>query len=322
MNARNTPQLDLLTSKLMADLPKSDWHSSMIKILSSATRVVRRPAPGLYLAATPIGNAADISVRALATLAASDVVLCEDTRVTAKLLSLYDINIKLQSYHDHNAATVRPLILKHLQNNAVVVQVSDAGTPLINDPGYKLVLHAVHHGIPVTTLPGATSPIAALTLSGLPTDRFLYAGFPPAKTSARRTFFDEMSMIPATLVFLESARRLPKSLEDMIPAMGLRQAAVCRELTKKFEEIRRGTVQELSALYAQEGSPRGETVLVVGPPLEDDTLWSAKRIDTALRAAIKDGMRVKEAATSISDFSGWRKQDVYRRAVWLSTTQE
>ena len=197
-------------------------------------------APGLYVTATPIGNAADISLRALDVLRGADLVLCEDTRVTAKLFAIHGIGTRTAPYHDHNAAEMRPRVLARLAAGEAIALVSDAGTPLISDPGYKLVREAVEAGHPVTTLPGASSVMAALTLAGLPTDRFFFAGFLSAKQEARRKELAELAAIPSTLVFLESANRLAASLADMAVALGPREAAVARELTKKFEEVRRG----------------------------------------------------------------------------------
>lgn len=293
------------------------FHQALAAAYQNAQRLAQPSASGLYLTATPIGNAGDISLRALTAFASADVVLCEDTRVTAKLMSLYGLSPKLVAYHDHNAAEVRPRILKQLQEGAVVVQVTDAGTPLINDPGYKLVTAAVDSDVAVTTLPGASAPIAALTVAGLPTDRFLYVGFPPNKIAARQTFLTELSTVACTLVFLESVHRLPASLSDMAQVLGARDAAVCRELTKKFEEVRRGTLPDLAAQYATEGAPKGEVVVIVGPPAAGETPWTEDRIDQALRQALEDGLRMKEAAQAVADITGLKKRDLYNRALIL-----
>lgn len=293
------------------------WQRTLSDALTAATRIAHKPTAGLYLTATPIGNAADLSIRALATLAGADIVLCEDTRVTHKLLSLYGLKCSLTAYHDHNAAAMRPKIINRLKAGHVIVQVSDAGTPLINDPGYKLVVDALAADITVTTIPGAASPIAALTLAGLPTDRFLYVGFPPAKQMARRTFLEDISTHSATLLVLESVHRLADSIADMADIFGSRQAAVCREMTKKFEDVRRGTLTELAQHYAETGAPKGEVVIVVAPPIATQTQWNAEDVDTALSVVLAQGKTVKDAAQDIAIQSGWKKRDVYARAVAL-----
>src|SRR5499427_4131194 len=201
---------------------------------------VAPPLPaGLYLVATPIGNLRDITVRALEVLAAADLIACEDTRVTRKLLDRYGIATPLTPYHEHNAAEVRPKLIARLADGAAMALVSDAGTPLVSDPGYKLVREARTAGASVTALPGASAALAALTLSGLPTDRFLFEGFLPAKEGARRARINELKRIPATLVLFESGARLAAALADLAAELGPRQAAICRELTKLYEEVRR-----------------------------------------------------------------------------------
>jgi len=222
--------------------------------------------PGLYVTATPIGNAGDLTFRAHAALESCDVLLCEDTRVTAKLLNHYGIRKKLTPYHDHNAARMRPGILARLAGGASVVLVSDAGMPMISDPGYRLVQDAVAAGHEVTVLPGASAPLAALALSGLPPDRFLFAGFLPPKASARRTALEELKPVRATLLFFETGPRLAGSLADMAMVLGPRPAAVARELTKLHEEVRRDRLDLLAHHYAEAGPPRGEIVVAVGPP--------------------------------------------------------
>ncbi|NNG03861.1 MAG: 16S rRNA (cytidine(1402)-2'-O)-methyltransferase, partial [Inquilinus sp.] len=238
---------------------------------------------GLYLTAVPIGNAGDITRRALDTLAAADAVACEDTRMTAKLLGLYGISRPLLSYHDHNADKMRPVLLRRIAGGEAVALVSDAGMPLISDPGYKLVRAAHEQGLPVTCLPGANAPLTALVLSGLPSDRFLFAGFPPPRKTARRNFYAEFEAVPATLVFFESAKRLPASLADLAAVFGDREAAVTRELTKKFEQVRRGRLPELAAAYAASGPPRGEVVVVVGPPVFRPEEVDPDRVDALLQ---------------------------------------
>ncbi|MFN4353852.1 16S rRNA (cytidine(1402)-2'-O)-methyltransferase [Parvibaculum sp.] len=275
-----------------------------------------RPDPGLYVTATPIGNARDITLRALDLLSRCDLVLCEDTRVTAKLFAIHNIQAKTAPYHDHNAAEMRPRILKRLEAGEAIALVSDAGTPLVSDPGFKLVQEAVAAGHHVTTLPGASSVLAALTLADLPTDRFFFAGFLSSRQEARRKELAELAAIPATLVFLESANRLAAVLADMAAALGGRQAAVARELTKKFEEVRRGTLGELAAHYEEAGPPRGEIVIVVGPP-EKRAALCAHEIDAMLENALSRAS-LKDAVAEVVAMTGLPRRDVYARALELS----
>src|SRR5262245_65299997 len=228
---------------------------------------VAPPLPaGLYLVATPIGNLRDITVRALEVLAAADLIACEDTRVTRKLLDRYGIATSLTPYHEHNAAEARPKLIARLADGAAIALVSDAGTPLVSDPGYKLVREARAAGASVTALPGASAVLAALTLSALPTDRFFFEGFLPAKEAARRARIAELKRIPATLVLFETGPRVADALADLAAGLGPREAAVCRELTKFYEEVRRGDLATLAREAAQTGEPRGEMVIVVAPP--------------------------------------------------------
>lgn len=274
--------------------------------------------PGLYLVATPIGNAADITVRALALLGRADVIACEDTRTSGALLQRYGIRAKLLPYHEHNATEMRPELLRRLRAGAVLALISDAGTPLISDPGYKLVREAVAEGLPVTALPGPSSVLAGLCLAGLPTDRFLFAGFPPAKAQAAEAWAAELAPIQASLVLLESAQRLPESLARLAQMLGgSREAAVARELTKKFEEVRRGTLAELAAHYAEAGAPRGEVTLVIGPPAAADLAAQVADLDTQLRAALTH-LSVSQAAATVAAATGQRKRAVYARALELA----
>ncbi len=275
-----------------------------------------RLAPGLYVTATPIGNAADISLRGLEVLREADLVLCEDTRVTAKLFAIHGISTKMAPYHDHNAAEMRPKVLNRLAAGEAIALVSDAGTPLISDPGYKLVREAVEAGHMVTALPGASSVLAALMVSGLPTDRFLFAGFLSAKREARRKELAELATVPATLVFLESANRLAASLADMAEALGEREAAVARELTKKFEEVRRGPLAELARHYEEAGAPKGEIVIVVGPPAARAPLC-AHEIDAMLENALARAS-LKDAVAEIVAMTGLPRREIYARALALS----
>ena len=241
-------------------------------------------APGLHIVATPIGNLGDITLRALATLAGADLIACEDTRVTRKLLDRYAIATPLTPYHDHNAAAARPKLLRRLADGAAIALVSDAGTPLISDPGYKLVRAAQEAGHTVTALPGASALLAALTVAGLPTDQFLFAGFLPPKQAARRARIAELARIPATLVLFETGPRIAATLADLAAGLGRREAAVCRELTKLHEEIRRGELADLAqSLAAVE--LRGEFVLVIAPP-EEPNSRTPSDADALLRAAL------------------------------------
>jgi len=275
--------------------------------------------PGLYLVATPIGNIRDVTLRALDVLAAADILACEDTRVTAKLLRLYGITAaQTFPYHEHNAEKIRPKLLARLRAGATVALVSDAGTPLVSDPGYKLVREAVAAGIAVHAIPGPSAGIAALVSAGLPTDRFLFAGFPPPRQAARIRVFRELSRIPASLVFFESARRLAASLADMAAVLGPRPAAVARELTKLHEEVRRDTLAALAQHYGAAGPPKGEVVIVVAPPAPDDV---PADIDSLLRDALAR-MSLRDAAAAVSDATGMPRREVYTRALSLAAARD
>lgn len=223
-------------------------------------------AAGLHLVATPIGNLGDVTLRALWVLRHADRILCEDTRVTARLLSRFAIATPLSPYHDHNADRVRPAVLEALRRGHRVALVSDAGTPLVSDPGYKLVREALAEGLPVTAAPGPSAALTALILSGLPPEVFLFAGFLPPRSAARRRALEQWMGLEATLVFFEGPSRLAASLADMADVLGDRDAAVARELTKRHEEIRRARLSALAEHYRTAGSPRGEVVIVLGPP--------------------------------------------------------
>ncbi len=270
---------------------------------------------GLYIVATPIGNARDITLRALDVLGAADLVLCEDTRVTSKLFAIHGLKTPLRAYHEHNAAAERPRVLARIEAGAAIALVSDAGTPLISDPGYKLVRDLVTAGHAVTTLPGASSVMAALTLAALPTDRFLFAGFLPSRTAARRVALADVADVPATLVFLESPRRLAESLGDMAALLGERPVTVARELTKRFEELRRGTAAELHAHYVKAGDPKGEIVVLVGPPGKEVEM-QAVDLDAMLEKALASHS-LKDAVAAVTDATGLKRKQVYARALEL-----
>lgn len=276
-------------------------------------------APGLYLVATPIGNLRDITLRALDVLRAADRILAEDTRVTRRLLDAYEIAGRLQAYHDHNAEKVRPELLEALAGGEIIAMVSDAGTPMVSDPGYKLARAAIEAGANVIAIPGASALLAALCIAGQPTDRFTFAGFPPPKTVGREKWLQDLPDRTGTLVFYEGVSRISDSLASMAKVLGDRPAAVCRELTKLHEEARRGSLSELAAHYAEAGPPRGEAVIVVGPPADTD--WTAEQIDLALQEALAE-MRVKQASAHVAEMSGWSKRDVYARAIALRSDAE
>jgi 16S rRNA (cytidine1402-2'-O)-methyltransferase len=271
---------------------------------------------GLHIVATPIGNLGDITLRALETLAAADLIACEDTRVTRKLLERYAIATPLTPYHEHNAAQARPLLLQRIAEGAAVALVSDAGTPLVSDPGFKLVRAVQDAGFAVTTLPGASALLAALTLAGLPTDQFLFAGFLPPKESARRARIAELSRIPATLVLFETGPRAAAALADLADGLGEnRQAALCRELTKLHEEVSRGSLKMLARAYADH-EPRGEIVLVIAPPPEAAPM-SSEETDDLLRQALAR-VSVKDAVGEVADATGLPRREVYQRALALA----
>ncbi|MFC3695364.1 16S rRNA (cytidine(1402)-2'-O)-methyltransferase [Chenggangzhangella methanolivorans] len=273
-------------------------------------------APGLHVVATPIGALADITIRALETLAAADLVLCEDTRVTRKLTSHYGISTQLQPYHEHNAAEMRPRVLARLAEGERIALVSDAGTPLISDPGYKLVRDAIVGGFHVVAAPGASAALTALVVAGLPTDRFFFEGFLPPKQGARQARIAELVRIPATLVFYETGPRVAAAMADLADGLGPREAALARELTKRFEEVRRGTLAELAAQLAEEPAPKGEIVLVVGPPGEE-AAPQAQDLDAALVSALKR-VSLKDAVAEVSAATGVKRREVYARALDLA----
>jgi 16S rRNA (cytidine1402-2'-O)-methyltransferase len=271
---------------------------------------------GLYLVATPIGNLGDITLRALETLAAAHVIACEDTRVTRRLTEHYGIATPLTPYHEHNAAEARPKLLGRLAAGEAVALVSDAGTPLVSDPGYKLVRAAQDAGHAVIALPGASAVLAALGVSGLPTDRFFFEGFLPPKSAARRKRIAALAAVPATLVLFESGARLPATLTDLAEGLGARGAAVCRELTKLHEEVRRGDLVQLAGDYAAGGETRGEMVVVVAPPQDDDGA-TAGDVDALLRQAL-GRVSVKDAVGEVALATGRPRREIYQRALDLS----
>jgi 16S rRNA (cytidine1402-2'-O)-methyltransferase len=276
---------------------------------------------GLYLAATPIGAARDVTLHVLDALAHADVIAAEDTRRAQTLMAIHGIaraGRRLIPYHDHNGAAQRPDLLARIAAGESVVCISDAGTPLVADPGWRLAREAIDLGLMVRALPGASALLAALSVSGLPTDRFLFAGFLPPKQAARRAELTELAPIQATLVFYESPRRLGDLLADIALTLGPdRQASVSRELTKKFEETVRGTVAELTAIFTE--PPRGEIVVCVGPPIRTEP--QAEDVDTALREALANH-KTADAARLVAQRLGMPRRDVYARALALEDAKE
>ena len=270
---------------------------------------------GLHLVATPIGNLGDITIRALDVLTGSDMIICEDTRVTRKLLSRYAIATPTFAYNDHNARRVLPRLMERLNNGDSLALVTDAGTPLISDPGYRLVEAAIEDDITLHTLPGASAALAGLVLSGLPTDGFFFAGFSPPRQTARRRRFAELAAVPGSLIFFESARRLAASLSDLHHALGDRPAAIAREITKLHEEVRRGTLSELAAHYGDAGPPRGEIVIVVAPPLAQEV--DAETLRAALTEAL-GALSLRDAVAQVTADTGRPRREIYRLALEIT----
>jgi 16S rRNA (cytidine1402-2'-O)-methyltransferase len=272
--------------------------------------------PGLYLVSTPIGNAADVTLRALDIMSRADVLAAEDTRTARRLMEIHGVSLggrPLIAYHDHSGEGRREQVLEHLRAGRSVALVSEAGAPLVADPGFKLAERAIAEGLPVTSAPGASAVIAALSVAGLPTDRFLFAGFPPPKAAALRRELEELARVPATLVFFESPRRLAATLSAMAEKLGpARRAAVCRELTKKFESVERGALVDLAAAHAEAPPPKGEIVLVVAPPEAEAP--ETGDIDALLASALAR-MSVKDAVKSVAELTGAPRKEVYARAL-------
>jgi 16S rRNA (cytidine1402-2'-O)-methyltransferase len=284
-------------------------------LAGQAVRASRLPG-GLYPVATPIGNLRDITLRALEVLAGADVIACEDTRVTRKLLEHYGISTPMLAYHEHNAAAARPKLLAKLAAGESIALVSDAGTPLISDPGYKLVRAVQDAGHAVIAIPGASATLAALNVAGLPTDRFFFEGFLPPKAGQRRTRIAELARIPATLVLFETGPRLAATLADLAAELGPREAAICRELTKLHEEVRRGDLPTLASDYAATPEPRGEIVIVVAPPPEEEKP-DAGQVDDLIRKALAR-VSMKDAVGEVAMATGLPRRDIYQRALELA----
>lgn len=271
-------------------------------------RLVLRPLePGLYLVATPIGNLGDITLRALSVLARADIIYCEDTRHSARLLQHYAIRAETRPFHDHNEDSMRGRVVEQLERGARIALISDAGTPLVSDPGFKLVRECAAKNLPVFSLPGPSALVTALAGSGLPTDAFFFAGFLPPKEAARKARLGEIKTVPATLIFYEAPQRLADSLADMAACLGNRPAVVARELTKMHEELMRGSLRELAQNY-EGNEPKGEIVVLCGPPEIGEV--SDELISERLAVALQS-MRLKDAAAAISDALGVAKTRVY-----------
>jgi 16S rRNA (cytidine1402-2'-O)-methyltransferase len=275
-----------------------------------------KAAPGLHLVATPIGNLGDITLRALETLAGVDIIACEDTRITRRLTERFGISGLLKPYHEHNAAQARPKILERLAQGASIALVSDAGTPLISDPGFKLVREVYAAGHPVIALPGPSSVLAALAVAALPTDRFFFEGFLPARQMARRGRLGELARIDATLVMFESGNRIQDTLRDLAAVMGGRDAAICRELTKLHEEVLRAPLAQLADM-ADRLETRGEFVLVVGPPAANAQVMAEDDLDALLRSSLQSHS-VKDAVAHAVEISGRPRREIYARALELA----
>ena len=278
-------------------------------------------APGLHVVATPIGNLKDISFRALETLAAADHVIAEDTRTTKVLLSHYGVSTPLTAYHEHNARLVRPHLLARLATGAKLALVSDAGTPLVSDPGYKLVQEAIAQGVHVTAVPGASAILAALIVAGLPTDRFFFEGFLPHKSAARRARLTKLAQVPGTLVFFESPRRLVETLVDCAAVLGPRPAAVARELTKFYESVKRGALTDLAQSLAQEEQLRGEIVLLIAPPEEGALILAEADLDAKISAALAIHS-ARDAADIVAAATGHTRRHIYARILQRNTDKD
>jgi 16S rRNA (cytidine1402-2'-O)-methyltransferase len=277
-----------------------------------------QPASALWLVATPIGNLKDITLRALEVIAGCDVLYCEDTRVTRALLDRYGISKPLETYHEHNATKIRPKIIEALESGKSVALVSDAGTPLISDPGFDLVRAATEAGHQIYALPGASAALAGLCVSGLPSDRFLFAGFLPHKQEARRKKLAELAGIPSTLILYEGPSRIAKCLQDMSDVLGMkRQAVVARELTKRYETIYRGSLEELAEAFSAMPSPKGEIVILIGPPEEKEL--DEQTLDALLSDAVQR-LGPSKGAAEVAKETGLAKRDLYSRALGLKSS--
>ena len=288
-----------------------DDSSDFILLGSKAS--ASKLASALYIVATPIGNLKDITIRALEVLAACDLIACEDTRISRKLLSHYDIRTRLVTYHEHNAEKQRPLLLGALAEGKSIALISDAGTPLLSDPGYKLVEAILAEGFDILPVPGPSAMLSALVGAGLPTDQVHFAGFLPTKSGARIQKLESLKTVPGTLVFYESPRRLDAVMGAMSEQLGAdRQAVVARELTKRFEEFTRGSLGELAEHYANSEAPKGEAVILVGSGKEEEL--GADDIEDMIRQALSEGLHVKQISADLATKTGHKKNEIYKMA--------
>lgn len=289
---------------------ESELHKGETIIHKASAQVLK---PGLYIVATPIGNLRDITLRALDTLTQCDLILAEDTRRTGKLLSAYDIKTPLMSYHDHNTQKRIPEIIAHMNKGKILALVSDAGTPLISDPGFKLVRSISENGHDVIPVPGASALLASLMVAGLPSDQFSFIGFLPQKQAARKKALEDAANLPGTLIAFETGPRLYNSLTDMFDIFGERPAVLARELTKLYEDIKRMPLSELITIVSDH-PPKGELVILIGA--DTSRLWDKDAVDTALKTLLPE-LGAKAASQDIAKLSGWKKRDVYSRALQL-----
>jgi 16S rRNA (cytidine1402-2'-O)-methyltransferase len=300
---------------LKAAVARPDRHY----VLNDAEIAAPALEPGLYVTATPIGNLGDVTLRALETLAGADLIACEDTRVTSRLTKRYGIETPLLAYHEHNAAKQRPRLLAELGEGRAIALVSDAGTPLVSDPGYRLVTEAIAAGHKIVPIPGASAMLASLVGSGLPSNAFLFAGFLPPKSAARKTRLAELAAVPATLIFYEAPQRTAAALADMAAVLGSeRPAAVGRELTKMFEAFRRGTLAALAAEFAGDATPKGEITIVVGPPVAGQ---GDIDVDALLRERMPQ-MSLAKAVAEVAAISGAPRNAIYRRALTIKAESD
>ncbi|MDJ0511809.1 MAG: 16S rRNA (cytidine(1402)-2'-O)-methyltransferase [Methyloceanibacter sp.] len=303
------------------DSPTNANARTVARASEALAELLDRPlAAGLYLVATPIGNLADISLRALAVLARAPLIAAEDTRHSRKLLSHYNISAELTPYHEHNAARERPKLLARIEAGYAVALISDAGTPLISDPGYKLVREALDAGLMVTSIPGPSAVLAALTSAGLPTDSFQFGGFLPPKSGPRRTRLSALTDTPTTLVFFETAPRLAKSLADMSAVLGPREAVIARELTKLHETLHRGTLDAL-VTEIEEQPVKGEVVVIVAPPDAENAQVDDARLTADLKAAL-ESMSLRDAVRAVTEAHGVRRAHVYELGLALSKSDD
>lgn len=302
------------THQIPQDISSSNKQSTAMKTEQAAPKAVPMK-PGLYLVATPIGNLRDITFRALDVLSSVDLIVCEDTRVTGKLVSAYGFKKKMQVYNDHSTDQQREELIQTVTDGKSIAVLSDAGTPLVSDPGYKLVRSAIETGLYVTSIPGPNAALPALQLSGLPTDQFSFLGFLPPKQAARQTVLRKWEETPGTLVFYETGPRLIQSLQDMHEILGNRDAAVMRELTKMYEEAQRGTLSDLISHYTEKSAPKGEIVIVVGRGTAEEV--SGESIEEQLKKAL-ESMSVRDAAEVVAKATGKPKKAIYTLALKLA----